>query len=127
MPSALYPPLNEAPLEGDILVPDGHKGKPVRPKFSKPWQQYLSTLRQATGGGIAPADAEYVLTDPNPALPNASVLVSTSTVTVDTSTPGQVKLIARTGIAFVPLALGGEPLTFVSDGSGNPILVAFIE
>ncbi len=125
MASALYPPLNEAPLEGDVLVPDGRTGRPKRPVFSKPWQQYFSRLTQASGGGIAPANAEYVLTAPNPALPDAAVLVSTDTVTVDTATPGQVKLHARVGISYVPLALGGEPLTFVSDGSGNPILVSY--
>jgi hypothetical protein len=125
MPTALYPPLNDPPLEGDLLTPNGARGTPKRPFFSKAWQQYFARLAQAASGGIAPAGAEYVLTAPNPALPAAAVLVSTDTVTVDTATPGQVKLHARTGIAYVPLALGGEPLTFVSDGSGNPILVSY--
>jgi hypothetical protein len=29
------------------------------------------------------------------------------------------------GEAWIPLSLGVEPLTFVSDGAGNPILVAY--
>lgn len=32
---------------------------------------------------------------------------------------------AATDISYVPLALGIEPLTFVSDGAGKPILVPF--
>jgi hypothetical protein len=47
------------------------------------------------------------------------------TVDIDLTVPGIIRWHAAGGEAWVPLALGVEPLAFVSDGAGSPILVGY--
>lgn len=70
----------------------------------------------------------HVLVDPAGALDGGplvplGVRVDGVTVTIN----GSNQLVAAGGGDHVPLALGTEPLTFVSDGAGSPILVPFTD
>lgn len=51
----------------------------------------------AGGGGGAPTDAEYTVSSANSSLTNERILVNGTNTTVDTSTPGQIKINANSG------------------------------
>lgn len=95
MAGVIYPPLNEPPLEGEVLVPSsGHSGRPARPRFSTTWQQFFSQLLafiDSGGGGGAPTTAEYVLGVADGALPNGRVATNSVSVVFNTATAGQIK------------------------------------
>jgi hypothetical protein len=95
-------------------------------RVSTPWYQFLASLSTSGGGGgIAPGNADYIVTDADPDLPNARVATDSDTVDIDLTVPGIIRWHAAGGEAWVPLALGVEPLAFVSDGAGSPILVGY--
>lgn len=71
-----------------------------------------------------PAQAKFhVLVDPAGALEAGPLAVKVDGVTVQINGDNALEAIAAGG--WVPLALGTEPLTFVSDGAGQPVLVAY--
>ncbi len=88
----LYPPLNDPPLEGDLLAPTDGRPRAIRPRFIKTWQQFFAQLRDFSGNVINALFAQFVLTAANGNLPNARVLTSTPTVAVDLAAAGQVRL-----------------------------------
>jgi hypothetical protein len=87
--------------------------------------QQLAAAVNSDGGGVAPGDGVYVVGAPDASLPNARVATDSPTVDVDLTVPGIIKWHATGAGGWVPLSLGVEPLTFVSDGAGSPILVGY--
>ncbi len=79
MANPVQPPLNTPPL------PRSHD------LFVSPWALFFTTLANASGGGNAPANADYVLTAPDASLPNARVATTSPTIAVDTATAAQIK------------------------------------
>lgn len=62
-----------------------------------------------------------------PSLPNSRQLLAGVGILFDDTLPGKRTISAISGGAsYIPLSLGIEPLTFMSDGLGQPILVPFI-
>lgn len=56
----------------------------------------------------------------------APLAVKVDGITITINGGNELEVIGGgSGGAYVPLALGSEPLTFVSDGAGQPILVAY--
>lgn len=68
------------------------------------------------------------VTDETLALPGSRVLTAGTNVALDVTTPGQIiiNVTGGTGGSYIPLATGTEPLTFMSDGLGQPMLIPFI-
>lgn len=82
-----YPPYQQPILDANRLI-------------TTPWQLFFNSLATAGGGGgIAPANATFVVQTSTGALPNAFVATSTASITVDTATPNQMqwKRAALTG------------------------------
>ncbi len=79
MANPVQPPLNTPPLPHDTKL------------FVSPWALFFTTLANASGGGNAPANADYVLTAPDASLPNARVATTTTTIAVDLATAAQIK------------------------------------
>lgn len=117
--------ISQIPTPSAPLVEPGNASG----RITVPWFQFLLGLYQTLGppgGGTAPGDADYVVVAADPDLPNARVATDSPTVTVDLTVPGIIRWHAvSSGTSWVPLSLGVEPLTFVSDGAGQPIFVAF--
>jgi len=72
--------------------------------------------------------ATYITsTDQTTLLTNSRQLIAGTGITFDDATPGQRTIDASGGGggAYVPVGTGAEPLTFVSDGAGQAILVPY--
>lgn len=65
----------------------------------------------------------HVIVDPAGALEDGPLAVRVDGVTVQINGSNELEAIA--GASWVPLSAGTEPLTFISDGAGNPVLVAY--
>lgn len=68
-------------------------------------------------------------TDETANFPASRLLVAGTNVTLDLTNPGQIIINTTgggSGISYIPLATGTEPLTFMSDGLGQPFLIPFI-
>jgi len=94
-----------------------------------PWFQFfLRMVAGLTQGGLAPGDAGYITTAPDPSLPNARVATDSPTVTVDLTVPGVIRWHAvggGSGTGWAPLTTGAEPLVLVSDGAGQCVMVPY--
>lgn len=95
--------------------------------ISREWLQFLLALARLAGSGSAPVGAGYLVATPDAVLTNERVATSSATIEVDLTTPGLIRwnLIGVVGASWIPLSAGVEPLAFISDGMGNPILVAY--
>jgi hypothetical protein len=100
----------------------GHDGL-----ISREWLQFLLLLARQIGAGSAPVNAGYIVATPDAVLTNERVATSSVTIEVDLTTAGLIRwnLIGGAGASWIPLSAGVEPLAFISDGMGNPILVAY--
>lgn len=87
----------------------------------------VTNITNVTADLTALEAIEFLLGQVPPAfLPNARQLLAGIGITFDISVPGQLTINGSpSGVSWVPLATGVEPLTFISDGLGQPILVAF--
>ena len=118
--------------QGDSLMAVTQIPTPVHPFVDAAGPHYGAVVPVPAGrctrarvrAGFAPGDGTYILTAPDADLPNARVATDSDTVTVDLTVPGVIRWHAIGGAgSWVPLSLGVEPLTFVSDGAGQPIFV----
>lgn len=75
-------------------------------RLTTPWYSYLLRLsaQGGSGGGPAPADADFVLTAADGGLPNARVLTDSPSITVDLGTVGQVSFDLAGGALPTPSA-----------------------
>ncbi len=66
-------------------------------------------------------------TDQTTLLVNSRQLLAGTNITFDDLTPGErtINSSGGSGGAYVPVGTGAEPLTFVSDGAGQAILVPY--
>lgn len=73
------------------------------------------------------ADATFITSDDETTdLPASLQLLAGAGITFDTSIPNKLTINGSLGGGnYIPFSLGIEPLTFVSDGLGQPILVPF--
>jgi hypothetical protein len=95
-------------------------------RATTPWYHFFMQFAgTGPGGGVAPANAGYVVGAANAGLPNARVAMDSATVDVDLTVPGVIRWHATSAGAWVPLTTGAEPLEFLSDGAGSPILVGY--
>jgi hypothetical protein len=116
--------------DGDVILGDGTVG-PVPPAALGPHAPThenggADEINVAGLSGVL-ADPQLVDVDPAGALDGDSATTPLA-VRVDNVTliiNGSNQLEAVPAGAWLPLALGSEPLTFVSDGAGQPILVAY--
>lgn len=90
------PPIPVQPVNTDVLGPASNR-------ISRPWRQFFDLLTAIVNGlpagGVAPADATYVVASANATLTAERVATTTTSITVDTATAGQMqwKRAALTG------------------------------
>jgi hypothetical protein len=105
-----------APLTEDPIVTVGKDGQPRAGKWTLPWYQFFANLWQTIGsGGVAPANAEYVVAAADPALTAERVLTDTASVTWDFSVAGQAKANAVSAPSSVMPVLTADPAAPAND------------
>lgn len=87
----------------------------------------VTNITNVTADLTALEAIEFLLNQVPPTfLPNARQLLAGTGITFDISVAGELTINGSpSGVSWIPLATGAEPLTFISDGLGQPILVAF--
>lgn len=91
----------------------------------------LANFTQATGGNrllgrdVGAGNYEEIITGDALDVASATLDVKVDGVTITINGSNQLVAAAGTGGSWIPLSTGTEPLTFISDGAGNPILVAY--
>lgn len=136
--------LNPEAIEGDFttqgvvyLSNEGPHGKPRWAKVNvnagvKNRLRFVNFVRATAGNTLVGRDSgagDFQQINVGDALDiqtgDLNVLVDGTTIQVNGSNQLEVNSIIALG-SLVPLSVGAEPLAFVSDGAGSPILVSYI-
>lgn len=139
----LPPPLNQQPIDFGTKF------------WTQPWMRFWAALSQVidgfvqqdgavTAGHLAVWAGDELIADGGPVpssgdltatyltagnesatLPNSRRLLAGTNVTFDDSVANQRTVNVADAVNYIPLALGTEPLTFVSNGAGEPVLTPY--
>lgn|SRR5262245_58345489 len=111
---AFRPPRKQPTFNDLVTVLDGAKLSQKQPALYQTIYQIITRLRQFQG--ITVDDFEQIQNDINQinsSIANITVIIN------NLPTPTAV------AYSFIPMATGAEPLDFMSNGAGEPLLIGF--
>lgn len=83
----------------------------------------VDTINEVISGILA---ASYLTeNDETALLVNSRRVLAGTGIAFDDSVPGVRTISATSGFGFIPMATGAEPLDFMSNGAGEPLLIGF--
>lgn len=83
----------------------------------------VDTINEIISGILA---ASYLTeNDETFLLINSRRVLAGTGISFDDSVPGVRTISATSGTGFIPMATGAEPLDFMSNGAGEPLLIGF--